>query len=101
MYEGWLEKEGCTLPFKAGCQRKQDCFWVGVNLATLTWWGYYQILNIGVSLKVDFHCEAFFSSRASCYTTFLRDYAGGFGIATCLIDAVGGNQGHCSGIIGL
>ena len=29
-----------------------DCGWVEVNLATLTCWGHYQILDIGVSLSV-------------------------------------------------
>ena len=35
------------------CQHKQDCCWVEVNMATLTYWGYYQILNIGVSLSLS------------------------------------------------
>ena len=43
--------ERCTLPFKVECWCKQDCYWVEVNLATLTYWGYYQILNIGISVK--------------------------------------------------
>ena len=31
---------------------KSDCCWVEVSLATLTCWGgYYQILNIGVSVS--------------------------------------------------
>ena len=33
--------------------RKSDYCWVEVNLATLTWWGCYQILNTGVSLSVS------------------------------------------------
>ena len=49
-YDGWLEKERLTLPLKVYCWRKQDCCLVEVNLATLTYWAYYQILNIGVSL---------------------------------------------------
>ena len=44
-----VEKKTCTLPFMVECRHKQDCCWVEVNLATLTYWGYYQILNIGVS----------------------------------------------------
>ena len=36
--------------FKVEC--KHDCCWVEVNLATLTYLGYYQILDIGVSLSV-------------------------------------------------
>ena len=31
---------------------KSDCCWVEVNLATLTCWAYYQILNNGVSLSL-------------------------------------------------
>ena len=50
-YEGWFEKEGCALSCKVECQRKNDCCWVEVNLATLVYWGYYQMLNIGVSLS--------------------------------------------------
>ena len=46
----WFEKERCTLPIKVECRYKQDCCWDDVNLATLTYWGYYQILNIGISL---------------------------------------------------
>ena len=34
------------------CWRKSDCCRVELNLATLTYWGYYQILNIGVSLNM-------------------------------------------------
>ena len=51
-YEGGFKKERCTLPFNVECRRKQDCCWVEVNLATLTYMGYYQILNIGVSLYI-------------------------------------------------
>ena len=50
--EGWLEKVRCTLPFKVQYRRKSDCCWAEVNLAALTCWGYYQILNIGVSHSV-------------------------------------------------
>ena len=46
------------LLFKVECRHKQDCCWVEVNLATLTYWGYYQILNIGVSLNIDtYDCD--------------------------------------------
>ena len=48
--DGWNEKERCTLPFKVECRRKKDSCWFEVNLATLTYWGYNQILSIGVSL---------------------------------------------------
>ena len=48
-YEGWFEKERCSLPFKVERRRKQDCCWVEVNQATLSYWGYCQILKIGVS----------------------------------------------------
>ena len=34
------------------CRRKSDCCRVEVNQAILTCWGYYQILNIGVSLSL-------------------------------------------------
>ena len=40
-----------TLRFKVECWHRQDCCWVEVNLATLTCWRYYQILNIDVSLR--------------------------------------------------
>ena len=52
-YEGWSEKERCTLPFKVECRRKQDCCWVEVNLATLTYRGYYRIIDIGVFLSLS------------------------------------------------
>ena len=39
-YEGWFEKERCTLPFKVECCHKQDCRWVEVNLATKTYYYY-------------------------------------------------------------
>ena len=32
------------------CWRKCDFCWVEVNLATLTCWGYYQILDVGLSV---------------------------------------------------
>ena len=35
------------------CWRKSDCCWVGVNLATSSCWGYYQTLNIDVSLSLN------------------------------------------------
>ena len=47
--KGWFEKERCTLPFNVECWRKQEICWVEVNLATLIYLGYYQILNIGLS----------------------------------------------------
>ena len=50
--EGWFENGRCTLLIKVMCRHKQDCCWVEVNLATLTYWGYCQIVNIGVSLFV-------------------------------------------------
>ena len=57
-YEDWFEKERCTFPFKVECRHKQDCCWVEVNLATLTCWGYYQILNIGDSLSlISLNCQ--------------------------------------------
>ena len=37
--------------FKVECQCKQDCCVVVVNLAALTYCGYYQILNVGDSLS--------------------------------------------------
>ena len=52
--EGWFEKERCALPFKVECRRRYDCCWVEVNLATLTFWGYYQILNIGFYISLLF-----------------------------------------------
>ena len=51
--EGWLEKDICTWPFKVECCRKQDCCRVKVNLATLTHWGYYQILKNCVSISLS------------------------------------------------
>ena len=48
----FLEKGRCTLSIKEECRRKSDFCWVDVNLATLICWGYYQMLNIGVSLSV-------------------------------------------------
>ena len=52
MCEGWLEKGRCSLPIKVECWCKEDCCWVEVNLATLTCWGSYQILNIGQCLLI-------------------------------------------------
>ena len=49
--EMWFETERCTLPIVVECWSKSDCCWVEVNLATLTCFGYYQILDIGVSLS--------------------------------------------------
>ena len=40
----------CRLKWSDVKWSKSDCCWVEVNLATLTCWGYLQILNIGVSL---------------------------------------------------
>ena len=51
--KGWLEKERCTLSFKVECWCKLDCCWDEVNLATLTFWEYYHILNSGVSLCIE------------------------------------------------
>ena len=53
---GWLENGRCTLPINVVCWRKSDCCWVEVNLATLTCWEYYQILNIGVFLSLNDYC---------------------------------------------
>ena len=72
--EDWLEKGRCTLPIKVECQRKSDCCWVEVNLATPTCWGYYQILNIGafLSLCQDNHINIEkFNSAAIMMETFL------------------------------
>ena len=49
-YEGWFDKERCTLLNKVESWPKSDCCWVEVNLVTFTYWGYYQIINIGVSI---------------------------------------------------
>ena len=64
----WFEKERCTSPFKVEC-RKQDCYWVEVNLATLTYWGYHQILNIGVSLfcSCKIKCSSGFRSGQNTF----------------------------------
>ena len=35
------------------CRRKQDGCWVEVSLATLSCWGYYHILNIGLCISVN------------------------------------------------
>ena len=46
--------------FKVECRCKQDCCWVEVNLANLTYWEYYQILNIGVCLSIMvYNCYIF------------------------------------------
>ena len=47
---GRREKGRCTLQIKLECRRKYDCCCVELNLATVTYWGYYLILSIGVSL---------------------------------------------------
>ena len=46
-----FDVQRCTLLFKVEFWHKQDCCWVEVNLATLTYCGYHQILIIDVSLK--------------------------------------------------
>ena len=46
-----VEKARCTLPIEVQCWRKSYCCLIEVNLATLTCWGYYLILNIGVALS--------------------------------------------------
>ena len=51
--EGWFEMGRCTVPIKVECWHKSYCSWVEVNLATLACWGYYRILNIGLSLPTD------------------------------------------------
>ena len=45
-----FEKGRCTLLIKVECWLYKDSCWVEVSLATLTCWGYYQVLNIGVFL---------------------------------------------------
>ena len=50
--ENWFENGRCTLLIKMECWIKSDCCWVEVTLAILTCWGFYQILNIGVSLPL-------------------------------------------------
>ena len=52
MCEGWFVKGGCTLPIKVECWSKSDCCLVEVNLADLTCWGYYQVLDIGISVRI-------------------------------------------------
>ena len=42
-----------ALLFKVECQHKLDYCWVEVNAASLTCWGYCQILYIGVSLSLS------------------------------------------------
>ena len=49
---GWLEKGRCTSPITLECWCKPDCCWVEVNMDTLICRGYYQILDIGVSLSL-------------------------------------------------
>ena len=49
--EDWFEKGICTLPIKEEHWCSSDYCGVEVNQATFTCWGYYQILNIGVSLS--------------------------------------------------
>ena len=49
--EGWIRQGRHTLPIKIECWHESDCSWLKVNLTTITCWGYYQILNIGVSLS--------------------------------------------------
>ena len=48
--EDWFENGRWTLPIVVECWHESDCCWVEVYLATLTCWGYYQILNIGVCI---------------------------------------------------
>ena len=48
--ECWFEKGRCTLPIKVTFWHRSACYWVEVNLANLTCWRYYYILNIVVSL---------------------------------------------------
>ena len=52
-YEGWFEEERRSLPFNVECRHRLDCCWVEVNPSTLTCWGYYQILDIGVSMTFN------------------------------------------------
>ena len=53
-YEGWFEKERCIFAFQSGMLK-----WVEVNLATLTYWGYNQILNICVSLPLSIPFQSY------------------------------------------
>ena len=46
------------MPIDVECWHKSDCCRVEMNLATLTCWGYCQILNIGVSFSL-FFCYTF------------------------------------------
>ena len=57
--DDWFEKGRCTLPIEVESLLKTDSWWVEVNLVTLTCWGYYQILNIGVSVSVQALCFVF------------------------------------------
>ena len=58
MCEGWFEKGRCTLPIEVECWCESDCCWVEVNLATLTCWGYYQILDsIMLGCLCYFYCD--------------------------------------------
>ena len=50
--EVWLENGRCTLLIKMECWCKSDCCWDEVNLVTLSCWGYYQIVHIGLSLLI-------------------------------------------------
>ena len=60
---GLNETVDCTLQFNVECWCKQDCCLVEVNLTSLTYWGYYKILNIGVSLSFSINQSSFFSKQ--------------------------------------
>ena len=50
-----LRREDSLCQSKWSVGGKQDGCWIEVNLATLTCWGYYQILNIGLYLGSASH----------------------------------------------
>ena len=47
-----LRRKDTLCPSKVECRRESDCYCIEMNLATLTCWGYYLTLNIGVSLSL-------------------------------------------------
>ena len=54
--EGCFVNGRCTLLIKVECWHLSDYCWVEVNLATLSCWACYQIVNIGLSHYVYYHC---------------------------------------------
>ena len=65
-----------------GCQCKQDCCWVEVNLVTLTW-GHYLILDIGVSLSFWLVVPAY-TDMSRRGQTFLGTLCGGWSCRVCV-----------------